>query len=81
MTRKVGGCCCCGWTEFSADMIFIKNEYNAAEQAQVRIICDNSMCKKDIKHFKFVLMRQTTTRANETGALVAPGSMVSTGSM
>jgi len=52
-----------GKTEFTAMMTFSKNEFYVGEQAQVRIVCDNSKCAKDIRNFKMKLVRTFNTRA------------------
>jgi hypothetical protein len=43
-------------------MIFGKNEFYVDEQAQVRIICVNTKCAKDVKSFKMKLIRQFKAR-------------------
>ena len=55
-----------GWgkTKSSSVIIFEKNEYYIGEWANVRIICDNSACKKDVRAFKFKLIREIFARSN-----------------
>lgn len=51
-----------GWgSEYcTSRVIFEKNQYLPGEKAKVKIICDNSKCKKAVQSFKFKLKRKIT---------------------
>ena len=55
MNRKVGGLLGFGSTEFTATIIFPKNEFYIGEKLIVRIMCDNTHCYKDVRAFKVKL--------------------------
>lgn len=54
---EVGGFLGMGTSVCDAQIFFDKNQYYLGEEARVRIVCDNSGCEKDIKSFKFKLLR------------------------
>lgn len=58
LKQKIGGVM--GWgSEFcTSRVIFEKNQYLPGEKAKVKIICDNSKCKKAVQSFKFKLKRK-----------------------
>lgn len=60
----MGGLLGWGKTRCSSVIIFEKNEYYIGEWANVRIICDNSACKKDVRAFKLKLIREIFARTN-----------------
>lgn len=60
--QRVGGLMGLCQTEFTATIIFSKNQFYVGEQAQVRIVCDNSKCSKDIRCFKIKLLRNFQSR-------------------
>ena len=41
----------------NTQIFFDKNQYYLGEEARVRIVCDNSGCKKDVRRFMFKLLR------------------------
>ena len=47
-----------GKTRCSTEIIFEKNEFYVGETIRVRIICDNTVCKKNVESFKFKIIRK-----------------------
>ena len=68
---EVGGFLGMGTSVCTSQIIFEKNQYYLGEHARVRIICDNTNCEKDVRTFKFKLMRRYIGR--ETGSNGAIG--------
>lgn len=69
-----------GWgqTKSTSEIVFEKNEYYIGEQANVRIICNNTSCKKDVRAFKFKLFRVIVARERlNGGAQTKKGIMIS----
>jgi len=64
LVSEVGGLLGWGKTKSISTIIFDKNEFYIGEWANVRIICDNTSCKKDVRAFKFKLMREIFARSN-----------------
>lgn len=60
-----------GTTFCHSQIFFEKNQYYLGEIAKVRIVCDNSQCKKDIKSFKFKLQRHSVGKADGFDAVEA----------
>ena len=58
ISADVGGCCGCYTTNSQTKVTFDKKQYFLGETAKVTINCDNTKCKKDIKSFKFKLLRR-----------------------
>ena len=54
---EVGGFIGIGRSAATTHVFFDKNQYYMGERARIRIICDNTHCKKDIQSFKVKLMR------------------------
>ena len=63
LENKVGGFLGMGTTQCFTEMFFDRNEYHLGEVAHVKIICDNSKCKKAVKEFKLKLSRTHTGHA------------------
>ena len=57
LKSEVGGFIGMGTTICNTQIFFEKSQYYLGEMASVRIVCDNSACEKDIKNFKFKLLR------------------------
>lgn len=57
LKSEVGGFIGMGTTVCNSEIFFEKSQYYLGETANVRIVCDNSACEKDIKNFKFKLLR------------------------
>ncbi len=57
LKSEVGGFLGMGTSVCNSQIFFDKNQYYLGEEAKVRIVCDNSACEKDIKSFKFKLLR------------------------
>ena len=56
---EIGGCLCfTKGTPSVSQVFFDKNQYYLGEIAQVRVVTDNTQCDKDIKNFKFKLIRR-----------------------
>ena len=55
---EVGGFLGMGTSICNSQIIFEKSQYYLGEHARVRIICDNTACEKDVRTFKFKLMRR-----------------------
>lgn len=62
----MGGLLGWGKTKSSSQIIFDKNEFYIGEWANVRVICDNVTCKKDVRAFKFKLIRCVYARSSFT---------------
>jgi hypothetical protein len=62
--KDVGGFLGMGTSKFSAEFVFDKNEYYVGEKPRVKVICDNSTCKCDVKNFKFKLHRSYKCKTN-----------------
>lgn len=59
LKSEIGGCLCfTSGTPSVSQVFFDKNQYYLGETARVRIITDNTLCDKDIKNFKFKLVRR-----------------------
>lgn len=56
-TTEVGNFLCCSGSESVSQVMYSKNQFYLGEKAMVRIICDNTNCGKDVKNFKFKLLR------------------------
>lgn len=64
MEHKIGGLFGMGSTMFYADVSFEKNEFYSNDKMRLRIVCDNSNCKKKVKEFKIKLFRKYILRTN-----------------
>ena len=64
LVSEVGGFLAWGKTKSISTIMFDKNEFYPGEWANVRIICDNTLCKKDVRAFKFKLLREIYARSN-----------------
>ena len=64
LVSEVGGLLGWGKTKSISAIIFDKNEFYTGECANVRIVCDNTTCKKDVRAFKFKLIREIFARSN-----------------
>ena len=62
LKNKIGGFLGMGTSECISDIIFEQNEYYIGDTARVRIICDNSKCKKAVRGFKLKLKCKTVGR-------------------
>ena len=60
-----GGFLGIGATTSFSTIKFEQNEYFAGDQAKVKFICDNSKCKKPVKHFKLKLHLKVVVRDND----------------
>ena len=65
LKSEIGGCLCfTKGTPSTSQVFFEKNQYYLGEVAKVRVITDNTQCSKDIKNFKFKLVRRYEGDAN-----------------
>jgi len=64
MTHNIGGLLGLGATKFSAEVVFEKNEFTSDEKLKLRIHCDNTDCKKDVKELKMKLERSYRIEAD-----------------
>ena len=78
LRSEVGGFMGMGTSVANSVITFEKNQYYLGEEARFHIACDNSECAKDIKNFKFKLLRRSkgfdqnnTWSTTETKYLVA----------
>jgi hypothetical protein len=62
LRNRIGGFLGIGATECVSEIFFDRNAYNIGDIARVRIICDNSRCKKAVKEFKLKLHRKVVGR-------------------
>lgn len=82
LKNKIGGFLGIATTNSNSTIIFDKNEYYVGEKVHVRIICDNTNCKKAVRGFKLKLHRHyvgkdngawSTSGASYISFLKAPG--------
>jgi len=53
LLSSVGGFLKYGRTQCSTEITFEKNEFYVGETANVRVICDNTACKKNVELIEF----------------------------
>lgn len=64
MEHNIGGLFGLGASKFKAEVVFEKNEFYSNDKLKLRLTCDNSECRKDVKEFKIKLMRKYVLRTN-----------------
>jgi hypothetical protein len=65
LNRKIGGFLGFKMTPFFSTLHFDSNEFFAGELINVRILMDNSRCKKDVKNVKLRLNQYVRLRAEQ----------------
>ena len=70
LRSEVGGFLGMGTSICNSQIFFEKSQYYLGEHARVRIVCDNTECAKDVRSFKFKLLRRYIGfESNAAGAL------------
>jgi hypothetical protein len=69
MTHNIGGLFGLGASQFTAEVLFEKNEFYNNDKPRLRVTCDNSQCRKALKEFKIKLFRTYSIMADGNQAV------------